>query len=800
MLMFLLRADADSTCLVEFDPPAVVGEYGASVLVNCSTTYEDPEMIDLRVGNTNFHDEYANFLALPVTLSDWNLTAECRIQPNDSFECNKDLEITIYKKPEKVSMFPTKHVDAAVEGKPYELQCDVLNVAPVQNLTVRWFKNNQTIKTDSVTTTTKTPVDVTSTLMVNINRGESGAQFRCEAQLDFGPYGPQPPVMYDTRHVSVHYAPELKTNTDIDDVIVDEGADVSLTCEAEGNPHPVFHWNCDGLNISESTNNLKIAQLITNTTCHCTATNYLGNVTKQINVNAMTTPEASTQGGCPLTLTPAEVVVRFGDPVSVNCSTSATDVWKMGWEAVIGGMGSENVSTITWAVEKLEEWTIEPKCFVTLTDNQCNRIAAVTLYKTPDNVSISALDHDPMVEGEEYLLKCDIIEVAPVQKLKVKWHRGSEVVHTETFDDASVTPVNVSSVLKVTAERGYNGALFRCTAELHLGPKGPEVIPTVLSSPYTAGVLYKPQIQACPGHYTGVENEFSLDMLPFQADGNPQPTVQWYYEGKPISASEHLTRNHSGEYTADVRNGFGTTIAAINITIEYSPSFTCKDRYDVQEDDKLQTRCEPTGMPLPVLTLLKDGKEVETPQRWTRRDGGQYLLNATNKHGTAKHSLYLNVLYAPWIRERNDTMGMTPGENVTLNCSAEGNPRPVIRWDYTSAVNVKETTGGHQSTISITGATSTNTGVYICAATNKVGTVTRTVSLSMQVKEKEFVPEIVWVMLIVVITIIIIICAIIIYFNRRKKHRKYSFVPDNANDGSNIPMTTKSTTKSGVQA
>lgn len=94
-----------------------------------------------------------------------------------------------------------------------------------------------------------------------------------------------------------------------------------------------------------------------------------------------------------------------------------------------------------------------------------------------------------MVEGSEYLLNCDIVNVAPVQNLKVTWYRGNETVHTQMFNDTSVTPVTVSSTLKVTAERGHNGALFRCEAELHLGPKGPEVIPTVTSLPYTAVVL-----------------------------------------------------------------------------------------------------------------------------------------------------------------------------------------------------------------------------------------------------------------------------------------------------------------------
>lgn len=83
---------------------------------------------------------------------------------------------------------------------------------------------------------------------------------------------------------------------------------------------------------------------------------------------------------CPLTLTPAEIVVRFGDPASVNCSTSAADVVGMGWEATVGGTGFENTSAVTWRVAKLEDWAINPLCFLTLEDKQCSKVAAVTLY------------------------------------------------------------------------------------------------------------------------------------------------------------------------------------------------------------------------------------------------------------------------------------------------------------------------------------------------------------------------------------------------------------------------------------
>lgn len=96
-----------------------------------------------------------------------------------------------------------------------------------------------------------------------------------------------------------------------------------------------------------------------------------------------------------------------------------------------------------------------------------------------------------MVEGIEHLLRCDIVNVAPVQNLTVRWYRGSEPVHTEMFQnkhaDAPKTPQNQSFILRVSPERGHNGARYRCEAELHLGPEIPEPVSST-SQPYIAVV------------------------------------------------------------------------------------------------------------------------------------------------------------------------------------------------------------------------------------------------------------------------------------------------------------------------
>lgn len=60
--------------------------------------------------------------------------------------------------------------------------------------------------TDCDISVIRTPLNVSSTISVTLNRKHSGAEFRCEAQLDLGPEGPQPPpnMMSGPLNLTVH--------------------------------------------------------------------------------------------------------------------------------------------------------------------------------------------------------------------------------------------------------------------------------------------------------------------------------------------------------------------------------------------------------------------------------------------------------------------------------------------------------------------------------------------------------------------------------------------------------------------
>ncbi|KAL6103116.1 uncharacterized protein ACO6RY_02583 [Pungitius sinensis] len=639
--------DAIDQCHEELilNPPEVLEEYGKTVTVNCSSA-DNGDGMYWKVGETQSPEENETSTVWEVNLSDWNVTAECIKRLNETSICRKELKITVYQNPEEVILFPTKHA-AALEGTQYELQCDVVKVSPVQHLTVRWYRGSETnIKTDNFTESkaTKGLANESSTLAVIFSRADNGAQFQCEAQLDFGERGSSPPVISSVHTVSVHYAAELKNQTE--DVYGNEGDNVTLTCEAEGHPAPAFSWSLDGRSLMETESNLNVT-IATNAMYICTATNYLGDTTKHINVHVMktnvmgapsaiTTPDPSRQisTGCPLVLTPAEIVVRFGDPASVDCSTSAKGFQGMGWEAPSGATTSKTNVT-TWRVEQMMDWATKPLCYVNRVDGQCYVMLQITLYKTPDSVSVSALDQGPMVDGTEYRLKCDVTNVAPVQKLKVTWYRGNEAVHTESFNDTTEIQVNVSSTLRVTPKRDHDGELFRCEAELHLGPNGPERVPTETSSPLKA-------------------------------------------------------------------------------VVHYAPVFT-----------------------------------------------GSY----------------------------SEEVDVFRGDNVTFGCSADGHPAPEIQWSYSPGVHVTVTTRGSQKSITVTRATSTDAGVYVCDATNKVRVVRRNVTLV--VKDTPYSGKGLWWLLIPFVFVIIFV--VIVLADRWKRHGQYTFVPDKPNkNDSGIPMTPQS--------
>uniref|UniRef100_W5MHI8 Ig-like domain-containing protein n=1 Tax=Lepisosteus oculatus TaxID=7918 RepID=W5MHI8_LEPOC len=283
---------------------------------------------------------------------------------------------------------------------------------------------------------------------------------------------------------------------------------------------------------------------------------------------------------CPLEISPQRAVVRYGDPVTVNCTTTQTPRG-MGWEAPVGATGMKtDVQSVTWSVSSLTDWTAEPKCYGNfLTEpKQCRKNLNISLYKYPDSVSLSS--DSPvvqMVEGRQYHLQCEVQNIAPVQYLTVNWYRGQTLIHSQDFfTNTTRTPVNVSATLLFTPDRAHSGQQLTCEAELNLGPEGPKPPPANQSDPLKITVLYKPIIRPWQTSVDGEKG--STIVFTCAAEGNPPPWYRWeYYDAGNVkelttSTASNITITGAtafniGEYSCTATNKLGMDTKILKVRV-----------------------------------------------------------------------------------------------------------------------------------------------------------------------------------------------------------------------------------------
>lgn len=116
-------------------------------------------------------------------------------------------------------------------------------------------------------------------------------------------------------------APELWDHIELS---VDEGANVSLACEADGIPL-FFNWTCDGQNMNVSASVLNVTHVTTNRSCTCMAHNYLGVASKSIRLHVVTPEPPSVPSAVATSETVADTGTAACSSVGLN-STPTSDL------------------------------------------------------------------------------------------------------------------------------------------------------------------------------------------------------------------------------------------------------------------------------------------------------------------------------------------------------------------------------------------------------------------------------------------------------------------------------------------
>ncbi|XP_077935725.1 intercellular adhesion molecule 1 isoform X2 [Gasterosteus aculeatus] len=196
------------------------------------------------------------------------------------------------------------------------------------------------------------------------------------------------------------------------------------------------------------------------------------------------TPLSGSAAGCPLTVSPSTLVVRFGDPVTANCSVSQMGFSLLGWKVSLPTPEPTMDRFLVWRVDRITDWGIQPVCYALAdTGGKCDITLPLTVYKPPQNVSISFVNlTGPMLEGRQYTLQCTVEDVAPVKDLRVTFYRGQTALgQPQSINTTVEKPVTQIFTLDISPGREEDEEEYWCEAKLELGLDGPK-LPSVVTS------------------------------------------------------------------------------------------------------------------------------------------------------------------------------------------------------------------------------------------------------------------------------------------------------------------------------
>ncbi|XP_067287546.1 neurofascin homolog (chicken) a isoform X15 [Pseudorasbora parva] len=113
----------------------------------------------------------------------------------------------------------------------------------------------------------------------------------------------------------------------------------------------------------------------------------------------------------------------------------------------------------------------------------------------------------------------------------------------------------------------------------------------------------------------------------------------------------------------------------------------------VLRGEQLLLECIAAGVPTPSINWFKRGGDLPAKKvkfgnfnktlrilNVSEEDSGGYTCMASNKIGSIRHSVEVQVKAAPYWLDKPTNLVLAPDENGRLVCRANGNPKPTIQW------------------------------------------------------------------------------------------------------------------------
>ncbi|KAK3708280.1 hypothetical protein QZH41_017646 [Actinostola sp. cb2023] len=254
--------------------------------------------------------------------------------------------------------------------------------------------------------------------------------------------------------------------------------------------------------------------------------------------------------------------------------------------------------------------------------------------------------------------------------------------------------------------------------------------------------LAAPSVLVSPPHL--IVNESQSAILHCSASGYPRPVVTWSKNNGTLDNKrsvvdnsgkleiKHVTRDDTGIYQCKASNILGKVQNTAILEVNFPPRLTLNKEPIYKEigNDIVFPKCHVTGSPKPKVTwskaigalpngpsVIKDGQL--SLLRSKKDDSGLYVCKADNGLGSAVAGIMLNVFELPvFVIKPPSSYGADPGTTIVLNCTAKGDPQPVISWRKENGVLPAGKYEVRDDSLIIKNVEKSDSGVFVCTATS----------------------------------------------------------------------------------
>ncbi|XP_073259129.1 hemicentin-1-like [Porites lutea] len=587
--------------------------------------------------------------------------------------------------------------------------------------------------------------------ITNVNRVDSG-EYRCVANNSVGA------VSSSAAFLTVQYQPEISEHPQ--NQIVLEGFNVSLLCNASGNPRPTFSWTINGSPVN-TTSNPRITFLAYNKQLSITSVKRTdGGEYKCLASNSVKTVNSTAaflivQYISEFSEHPQNQTVLEGLNVAFSCNASGNPTPKFSWTKNGSPINTTDNATISLSAgnKQLNITNVnrvdsgEYRCVADNSVGAVNSNAAFLTVQYQPEISEHP-QNQIVLEGFNVSLLCNAIgNPTPTFSWTIN---GSPV---NTTSNPRITFSAYNKQLTITSVKRTDGGEYKCLAS--------NSVKTVNSTAAFLIVQYPSEFSEDPQNQTvleGLNVAFSCN-----ASGNPTPKFSWTKNGSPINTTDNarislsagnkqlnitnVNRVDSGEYRCVANNSVGAvSSSAAFLTVQYQPEISEHPQNQiVLEGFNVSLLCNASGNPRPTFSWTINGSPVNTTSnpRITfsaynkqlsitsvkRTDGGEYKCLASNSVKTVNSTAaFLIVQYISEFSEHPQNQTVLEGLNVAFSCNASGNPTPKFSWtkngspiNTTDNATISLSAGNKQ--LNITNVNRVDSGEYRCVADNSVGAV-----------------------------------------------------------------------------